>query len=166
MNEIIGSPPTKKIRLVQESSSIPNAGNKHANKQHSGDHALNKIFEWKEEKVKLLIFGFVRDYIAIAIPDISSIIYYYLSTMLFGYHINNNKYSTVKYMSNNDIIYHSKRIHRWTTAIFTHYISNIFNNYLSSFSNSKSNENITKITHKINIISINNNDRISWYNVD
>ena len=71
-------------------------------------------FEWTEEKVKLLIFGVVRDTIdgatgsiivhPGAIPDVSSIIIYYLKDTFCNYHINNSKYSNIKYLSNNNII--------------------------------------------------------------
>ena len=118
MNENSGSPATKKIRLIQESRPIPNAGK--VSKRTENDLVSIKVFEWKEEKVKLLIFGVVRDNISIGIPDISSIIYYYLLNMLLNYHINNNKHSNIKYMNNNNIICNFKTIgFGWSTIIFS-----------------------------------------------
>ena len=93
------------------------------------------IFEWQKETVECLIFGYVRDNIDSAIPDISSIIYQYLSEMLFDYHINNKKHSIIKYTKNNIICnfkIHNNNIEQsykyWSTIIFTPYISDMFNN--------------------------------------
>ena len=62
------------------------------------------IFEWNEEKCLLLCFGYLRQFIKIGISDIGSILYKYLSSMMFDYHINNNKYSSIKYMSDNTFL--------------------------------------------------------------
>ena len=90
----------------------------------------NTIFEWDAHKVEALIFGFVRDNIDNTIPDISSIIRYYLKDNFFDCHIYNQQCSSIKYMSDNSITcnFNSKTKYKyyWSTIIFTPYISELF----------------------------------------
>ena len=87
------------------------------------------IFEWNEETAKLFTVAFVRNNVNRAIPEISSIVYYYLRDILFDYHINNYKYSKIKYLSNNSILCNFKsnnrriKLKHWdSTIIFAPYV--------------------------------------------
>ena len=148
MNKSVHIPPRKRIRLCAASTNNSNHSNANAN-NHKKD--FNYVFEWTKPMIKLLIFGFVRDNINFAIPDISLIIYLYLLNMLLNYHINNNKYSNIKYMSNNNIICNftingenMEIDHNWSTIIFTPYLSDVFNN-------TDINDLTTKVTQKMKI---------------
>ena len=104
--------------------------------------ATEAIFEWNKEKCQLICFGYLRQFIKIGIADIGSILYKYLSSMLFDYHINNDKYSNIKYMSNNTLLcnYYIKNNNnndkniiddhiRYSTIIFAPFISQIILNH-------------------------------------
>ena len=62
----------------------------------------NTVFEWNEYRIKLLVWCITRRELKIGIKDLSSIIYYYLKDMLLNYHINNDRCSNIKYLSNNN----------------------------------------------------------------
>lgn len=122
-------PPTKKIRLLATSN------DEMEERQEETQVEINKtVFEWDAKKVELFVFGYVREQIQSAIPDISSIIHYYVKDMLFDYHINNTKYSNIKYLSNDNIICDFRIMHDlipnkfgMSTIIFTPSISSINN---------------------------------------
>ena len=133
-------PSTKKIRLItpQPSSSCKDERDKSFNTESNYD----QVFEWDDEKLDTLVYGYTRNNIKFGIPDISSIILIYIKHLFVNYHINNKKYSNIKYMNNNTIICNfritnnfddnicifSYDKHRFSAMIFAPYISKIFNN--------------------------------------
>ena len=118
-------PPKKKIRL-----SIPIASDsKFSSRRSNDDIDIIKIFEWKEENIRLLAVGYTRNNINFGIYDISSIIFKYIKSMLIHYNINSNKYSKIKYMSDNSIICNFNTVLNgptYETILFTPYISHLF----------------------------------------
>ena len=133
---------SKKIRLSKTKNK------KQKNTLNKRENNRNKLFEWNEQIVSLLVFGYVRENINFAIPDISSVINNYLKNMFFDYHINNKKYCNVKYLSNDKILCNFriinesiKRKHNCSTIICTPYISEIFKNYESKIINNNNNIN-------------------------
>ena len=102
-------PPTKKIRLYQN---------------------CNHVFEWTEQKIKLLAIGYVKLFITDGIPDISSIILVYLVSMLINYHVTDIVSTTIKYFSNNDIIWNvSNGSNSYSSVIFKPNMSRTIKKY-------------------------------------
>ena len=111
-----------------------------------------KAFAWTIDKIKLLLFGMLRLHIQTAIPDLATIVLYYLEGMLINYHLHNNDYINVQYFSNKsiNIQYHCKWFMRENDSIvFTPSISNVFSDLLLNHSN------LAKITYKM-IIKLKN----------
>ena len=88
-------PAAKRIRLF----------NPNANVRNTKDlNDFSSTFEWNEDKILFLIIGYLRINILMGIYDISSIIFKYTKNLFIDYHLNNNKYSKISYLSDNTIL--------------------------------------------------------------
>ena len=136
MNKEPSLPSTKKRRISRISCNVDQDAHESKFDLFETNKNCDRIapFEWTDNKINLISFGMTRKYSKYAVPDISSIIIIYLKNMLINYHINNNNYSKIKYMSNNTFLcnfYFNNTKHYYSTIIFTPFISNIFNNIKS-----------------------------------
>ena len=121
-------PPQKKIRLsnpIETHSLKPETnGNDTAIKAYE-----SMVFEWNDDKITLLCRGYTRNNIKMGINDISSIIFKYIKHVFKDYHINNEQYSKLSYMSDNSVICNfkiNKKVkHCFSTIIFTPFISKL-----------------------------------------
>ena len=104
----------------------------------------NKPFEWDNYKIELLVYGMIRKNVnkKVGVRDISAIILYYTKNTLKDYHLHNSNYSTIKYLSDKSILcnfrilgdsrYQMRYHHAFSLVVFTPYISDIFDNKISS----------------------------------
>ena len=100
----------------------------------------DEILEWDDKKLYLLLYGYIRNNINIAITDISSIIFNYIKNMFVNSFINIDKQCYATTINNNTILCdfkindmstsnNSHSLFTESTIIFTPYISTILNKY-------------------------------------
>ena len=73
-------PPQKKIRLIK-----PIASNSGEDRNENNNFNVYKVFEWNDEKLNELVYGYTRNNIKFAIPDILSIILIYIKHLFMNY---------------------------------------------------------------------------------
>ena len=81
-------------------------------------------FAWTDESMLFFVKSYVAINLKLAIDEVSSIIIKYLKSLLINYHINNKNSSSVRYMSDNSIVFkfkvNEKFVYGWRRKTHPH----------------------------------------------